>query len=82
MIRKRVFECLMNSNERIDSNKMLAFIGAVVGAVVLIISAVQKYEGIEWLLSVYLVATIGQLSSKGLRDLAEIKLKKGDSNET
>lgn len=81
MIRKRVFECLMNSHERIDSNKALAFIGAIVGAIILIISAAQQYSGIEWLLSVYLVATMGQLPSKGLRDLAEIKLKKGENHE-
>ncbi|UNM96727.1 DUF2644 domain-containing protein [Ignatzschineria rhizosphaerae] len=80
-MREQLFECLKNSNERIDSNKTLAFLGAIVGAIVLIISALQKYPGIEWLLSVFLVATIGQLPSKGLRDLAEIKLKKGESHE-
>lgn len=80
-MREKLFECLKNSNERIDSNKILAFLGAIVGAIVLIISALQKYPGIEWLLSVFLVATIGQLPSKGLRDLAEIKLKKGESHE-
>ena len=80
-MREKIFECLKNSNQQVDTNKTLAFIGAIVGAIILIISALQEYSGIEWLLSVYLVATMGQLPSKGLRDLAEIKLKKEGNHE-
>lgn len=74
MMRQKLLDCLTNSEQRIDTNKTLAFIGALVGAVILIMATAQKYDGIEWLLSVYLVATMGQLPSKGLNDLGKLRI--------
>lgn len=75
-MRLQILELLKNSENRVDTNKGLALIGALVGAVILIIATLQKYEGIEWLLTVYLVATMGQLPSKGLNDLGRLKIEK------
>lgn len=80
MMRKKLLDCLTNSEQRIDTNKTLAFIGALVGAVILIMATLQKYDGIEWLLSVYLVATMGQLTSKGLNDLGKLKIEQRTSS--
>lgn len=76
MNRLNMIELLKNSDNRVDTNKSLALIGALVGAVILIMATLQKYEGIEWLLTVYLVATMGQLPSKGLHDLGRLKIEK------
>ena len=81
-MRLQILELLKNSENRVDTNKGLALIGALVGAVILIIATLQKYDGIEWLLTVYLVATMGQLPSKGLHDLGRLKIeKRSNSNE-
>ena len=79
-MRLQILELLKNSDNRVDTNKGLALIGALVGAVILIIATLQKYEGIEWLLTVYLVATMGQLPSKGLHDLGRLKVEKEMQN--
>lgn len=73
-MKAKLFECLKNSNQRVDTNKTLAFIGAIVGAIILIIAALQNYSGLEWLFSAYLVATLGQLPSKGLNELSRLKI--------
>ena len=80
-MRLQILELLKNSENRVDTNKGLALIGALVGAVILIIATLQKYEGIEWLLTVYLVATMGQLPSKGLHDLGRLKIEKDKKPE-
>ena len=81
-MRLQILELLKNSENRVDTNKGLALIGALVGAVILIMATLQKYDGIEWLLTVYLVATMGQLPSKGLHDLGRLKIEKSsNSNE-
>lgn len=73
-MKERLLECLKNSNQRIDTNKMLAFVGAIVGAIILIIAAFKNYSGLEWIFSAYLVATLGQLPSKGLNELGRLKI--------
>lgn len=73
-MKAKLFECLKNSNQRVDTNKTLAFIGAIVGAIILIIAAFKNYAGLEWLFSAYLVATLGQLPSKGLNELSRLKI--------
>ena len=73
-MKAKLFECLKNSNQRVDTNKILAFIGAIVGEIILIILAFKNYDGIEWLFSAYLVATLGQLPSKGLNELGRLKV--------
>lgn len=73
-MKERLLECLKNSNQRIDTNKMLAFFGAIVGAIILIIAAFKNYSGLEWIFSAYLVATLGQLPSKGLNELGRLKI--------
>lgn len=75
-------ELLRNSQDRIDANKGLALMGALVGAVILLISALQKYESLEWLFTAYLVATMGQLPSKGIHDLCRLKITKEDSERS
>ena len=55
-------------------NKALAFLGALVGAVVLIILALKEASGLEILFPAYLHATLGQLPSKGLHDLGRLKV--------
>jgi len=73
-MKEKLLECLKNSNHRVDTNKTLAFIGAIVGALILMILALQSYSGIEWLFSAYLIATLGQLPSKGLNELGRLKI--------
>ncbi|UNM95505.1 DUF2644 domain-containing protein [Ignatzschineria rhizosphaerae] len=73
-----VLECLKNSNERIDSNKTLAFFGAIIGAIVLIILAIKGHPGIEWLFGTFLLATLGQLPSKGLNELGRLKVERSN----
>lgn len=76
MSKMNVFSFIQNSENRVDANKSLAFIGAIVGAIILIIATFKNYEGLEWLLTVYMVSTMGQLPSKGLNDLSRMKIEK------
>ena len=73
-MKAKLLECLKNSSQRVDTNKTLAFFGAIVGAIILIIAAFKNYAGLEWLFSAYLVATLGQLPSKGLNELSRLKI--------
>lgn len=77
MKRFQLIEFIKNSDDRIDTNKGLAFFGALVGAIILIIAALDQHASLEWLLTVYLVATMGQLPSKGLNDLGRLKIERG-----
>ena len=75
-------ELLRNSQNRIDANKGWALVGALVGGVSLVIGGLQKYEALEWLFTAYLVATMGQLPSKGIHDLCRLKITKEDSERS
>lgn len=80
-MKSQLLECLKNSNQRVDTNKTLALIGALVGAIILIIAALQNYSGLEWIFSAYLVATMGQLPSKGLNDLGKLRIEQRSNRD-
>ena len=80
-MRLQILELLKNSENRVDTNKGLALIGALVGAVILIIATLKEYSGLEWLFPVYMLATMGQLPSKGLNDLGRLKIEKDKKPE-
>lgn len=81
MNKLNIIELLKNSENRVDTNKGLALIGALVGAVILIIATLKQYDGLEWLFPVYMLATMGQLPSKGLNDLGRLKIEKENEKD-